>query len=253
MANAVIICVGLSCLIVVPPAARAQTCNEPHYRWSAKIDTTLAQLPPAPADIGRILAGWVPLDRTSAGACAPRSGREDSVFVLTGWVRRIQLHEADGDWHIELTAAATSPVTACIIVEIPAERYGAVYRAARAALAALVDTTRLGVRGGLATPVQVRFTGAAFFDGYHELPWPGGSPRPVLQAAAMPRCTRCGNSIRSTRWKQLERPACPAASPRKASALPRRWRERACLEARPLERSMASRGSRPALSSPGLA
>src|SRR2546426_6954263 len=46
-------------------------------------------------------------------------------------------HEFDGDWHIELTAAASAPVTECIIVEIPAERYGAVYRAARAALAAL--------------------------------------------------------------------------------------------------------------------
>src|SRR2546427_3431496 len=38
----------------------------------------------------------------------------------------------------------------------PAERYGAVYRAARAALAALVDTTRLSARGDAAAPVQVR-------------------------------------------------------------------------------------------------
>ena len=185
----VIIGVALGCLIVVPPAARAQTCNEPHYRWSAKIDTTLAQIRPAPADIGRILAGWAPLDRTSAGACAPRSGREDSVFVLTGWVRRIQLHESDGDWHIELTAAASAPVTDCVIVEIPAERYGAVYRAARAALATLVDTTRLSARGEAAAPVQVRFTGAAFFDGYHQLPWPG-APHPVLHG-------RCNASLRA--------------------------------------------------------
>ena len=190
MANAVIICVGLSCLIVVPPAARAQTCKEPHYRWSEKIDTTLAKLPPAPTDIARILAGWEPLSRASADLCTPRSRREDSVFVLTGWVRRIQLHESDRDWHIELTEAATSPVTACIIVEIPAEGYGAVYHAARAALAALVDTTRLGMRGDLPTPVQVRFTGAAFFDGYHQLPWPGGSPRPILHG-------RCNASLRA--------------------------------------------------------
>ena len=190
MANAVIICVGLSCLIVVPPAARAQTCKEPHYRWSEKIDTTLAKLPPASTDIARILAGWEPLSRASADLCAPRSGREDSVFALTGWMRRIQLHESDGDWHIELTEAATSPVTACIIVEIPAEGYGAVYHAARAALAALVDTTRLGMGGDLPTPVQVRFTGAAFFDGYHQLPWPGGSPRPILHG-------RCNASLRA--------------------------------------------------------
>ena len=189
MANVVIICVALSCLIVVPPAARAQTCKEPHYRWSEKIDTTLAKLPPAPTDIARILAGWEPLSRASADLCTPRSGREDSVFVLTGWVRRIQLHESDGDWHIELTAAASAPVTDCIIVEIPAERYGAVYRAARAALAALVDTTRLSVRGEAAAPVQVRFTGAAFFDGYHQLPWPG-APHPVLHG-------RCNASLRA--------------------------------------------------------
>ena len=190
MANAVIACVALSCLIVVPPAARAQTCNEPHYRWSEKIDTTLAKLPPAPTDIARILTGWEPLSRASRDLCTPRSGREDSVFVLTGWVRRIQLHESDGDWHIELTEGPSSPVTACIIVEIPAGRYGAVYRAARAALAALVDTTRLGMRGDLATPVHVRFTGAAFFDGYHQLPWPGGSPRPILHG-------RCNDSLRA--------------------------------------------------------
>src|SRR2546427_11279133 len=71
----------------------------------------------------------------------------------------------------------------------PAERYGAVYRAARAALAALVDTTRLSARGDAAAPVQVRFTGAAFFDGYHQLPWPG-APHPVLHG-------RCNASLRA--------------------------------------------------------
>src|SRR5439155_19251038 len=80
-------------------------------------------------------------------------------------------------------------VTECIIVEIPAERYGAVYRAARAALAALVDTTRTCARGDAAAPVQVRFTGAAFFDGYHQLPWPG-APRPVLHG-------HCNASLRA--------------------------------------------------------
>ena len=190
VANALPISVALSCLAVVPPPARAQACNEPHYRWSEKIDTTLARLPPAPTDIARVLSGWEPLSRASADQCAPRSGREDSVFVLAGWVRRVQLHESDGDWHIELTEGPSSPVTACIIAEIPAERYGAVYRAARAALAALVDTTRLGMRGDLPTPVQVQFTGAGFFDGYHQVPWPGGSPRPILHG-------RCNASLRA--------------------------------------------------------
>ena len=32
--------------------------------------------------------------------------------------------------------------------------------------------------------------GAAFFDGYHQLPWPGGSPRPILHG-------RCNASLRA--------------------------------------------------------
>jgi hypothetical protein len=186
----VIVTAALCASSLLPAAARGQTCREPHYRWSEKIDTTLATLPAAPADIAEILRSWAPLTLARADICAPRSGREDSVFVLTGWVRRIQLHESDGDWHIELTEAASTPATACVIVEIPAERYGAVYRAARAALAALVDTTRLSARGEVAPPVQVRFTGAAFFDGYHQLPWPGGAPRPVLHG-------HCNASLRA--------------------------------------------------------
>src|SRR2546425_5907758 len=140
-----IICFALSWLILLPCGASGQTCREPHYRWSEKIDTALAALPATRADIAAILTSWAPRSVARTDMCAPRAGREDSVFVLTGWVRRIQLHESDGDWHIELTAAASAPVTECIIVEIPAARYGAVYRAARAALAALGGTSRLGV------------------------------------------------------------------------------------------------------------
>jgi hypothetical protein len=176
--------------MLLPGALSGQTCREPHYRWSEKIDTTLATHRAAPTDVTTILSSWAPPSLARGDMCAPRAGREDSVFVLTAWVRRIQLHESDGDWHIELTAAASDPVSACVIVEIPAERYGAVYRAARAALAALVDTTGLGMRGDVASPVQVRFTGAAFFDGYHQVPLPGGTPRPVLHG-------RCNASLRA--------------------------------------------------------
>ena len=59
-------------------------------------------------------------------------------------MRRIKLRESDGDWHIEITEEA------------------------RDQLAGLVDTTHLGSNGDLNAPVQVTFTGAAFFDGYHQ-------------------------------------------------------------------------------------
>src|SRR5439155_6082225 len=98
-----------------------------------------------------------------------------------------------------------------IIVEIPAERYGAIYRGARAALASLVDTTRLGPRGDLRPPVRVRFTGAAFFDGFHQRAAPAELCTPTSTAVATPRCARCGNCTRST------------GSPRRASRFFRRW------------------------------
>src|SRR3989442_269704 len=106
---------GVSWLLLVPAAGRGQACAEPHYRWSEKVDTTLQTRSPTPVDILEILTGWAPLSFTSKDRCALRVGREDSVFVLVGWVRRLRLHETDGDWHIELTDAAATPVNSCII------------------------------------------------------------------------------------------------------------------------------------------
>ena len=163
-----LVVLGVTSLLLVPVAGRGQACAEPHYRWSEKVDTTLQTRPPTPVDIAQILRDWAPLTLTSKDRCAPRMGREDSAFAVVGWVRRLRLREADGDWHIELTEARATPVVSCIIVEIPAERYGAVYGRARSALAALVDTTQLGPGGDLHPPVRVQFTGAAFFDGVHQ-------------------------------------------------------------------------------------
>jgi len=163
-----LVVLGVSGLFLLPAAGAGQACAEPHYRWSEKVDTTLQTRPAIPAEIAKILTDWAPLSLTSKDKCAPRVGREDSVFAVVGWVRRLRLHEADGDWHIEVTEARATPVSSCIIVEIPAERYGVVYGLARAALAALVDTTQLGPRGDLHLPVRVQFAGAAFFDGFHQ-------------------------------------------------------------------------------------
>src|SRR3989475_11716899 len=150
---------GLSWLLFLPRATHGQWCGEPHYRWSEKVDTALETRPAPPALISQILTRWAPRSLTSKDACAPRAGREDSVFVVTGWVRRMHLHERDGDWHIELTDAATTPVSSCVIAEIPAEADGAIYHRPRGALAALVDTTRLSTDGDADTAARVQGTG----------------------------------------------------------------------------------------------
>jgi hypothetical protein len=36
--------------------------------------------------------------------CAPREGRELSVYSVTRWVRRVRKAEDDGDWRFEMTA-----------------------------------------------------------------------------------------------------------------------------------------------------
>src|SRR3989449_7011777 len=178
---------GVSWLLVLPRVTSAQGCAEPHYRWSEKVDTALESRPATPALISEALTAWVPRSLTSKDPCAPRAGREDSVFVVTGWVRRLRLHESDGDWHIELTEAATTPVTSCIIAEIPAETYGVIYRRARGALAALVDTTQLSASGDVDPPVRVQLTGAAFYDGYHQKqPTGGGASHPLHHGRCHP-------------------------------------------------------------------
>jgi len=186
-----LIVLGVSGLLLVPATGAGQACAEPHYRWSEKVDTTLQTRPAIPVEIAKILTDWAPLSLTSKDKCAPRVGREDSVFAVVGWVRRLRLHEADGDWHIELTDAQATPALSCIVVEIPAERYGNVYTQARAALAAFVDTTQLGPSGDLHPPLRLQFTGAAFFDGYHQQQAPTGASPHASQHG------RCNSSLRA--------------------------------------------------------
>ena len=148
--------------------AHGQTCTEPHYRWSEKVDTSFVTHTPAAVDVSSLLT-WTPRTITAKDKCASRIGKERSVFSVNAYVRRIKLHESDGDWHIEITEEEYTPVPAsCIVVEIPAPANGNVYGQARDQLAALDDTTHLAANGDLDAPVLVTFTGAAFFDGYHQ-------------------------------------------------------------------------------------
>jgi hypothetical protein len=180
-------------LVASARVVSGQACAEPHYRWSEKIDTSLASGAPDPVDVSDVLTAWAPRQITGKDRCARRIGREKKVYVVTGWVRRIKTQEADSDWHVEITEEEDAiPVSAtCMIVEIPHPMFGDIYRDARAQLVALVDTTSLGKRGDLSQAVQVRFTGVAFFDGVHQSrPRGGGPPRARSHG-------RCNSSVRA--------------------------------------------------------
>ena len=159
--------IGLALVGLHGVSAEAQRCREPHYRWTQKIDTALADLAPRPASVAAMLATWTPPDLGPRDRCALRSEREREVYGISAWVRRVVKHKDDGDWHVELTERADSPSDSCVVVEIPAPRYSPRYAAARAALDSLIDDRKIRKGGVLARPVGARISGAAFFDGQH--------------------------------------------------------------------------------------
>ncbi len=145
-------------------------CGGEHYfRWLEKKSTAQQTASPVAASVSGMLA-WQP--RTDLGHdlwswCAPRLGRELKTYHVTGWVRTIKQGEADQDWHIELTSTNTTAVTNCIVVEIPDPSYAAEFQALRDKLTSLVAASTLGSTGSLTPPVRLKFTGAAFDDGWH--------------------------------------------------------------------------------------
>ena len=185
-----------------PPPQR-QRCAEPRYRWSAKIDTTLAAIMPRPASIPEMLQSWSPPAVTARDWCAPRAARELLVYRVRGWVRRLETSKDDGDWHIELTDRRDSPADSCIVAEIPLVELGDMYRQARADLGSLVAGRRRSKSGVLAKPVAVQIVGAALFDGHHRA---GARRRDAID----PKHGRCNSSLRAL-WEihpiyRVERP-----------------------------------------------
>src|SRR5881394_2784700 len=68
---------ALAIVPIVP--AIGQTCTEPHYRWSEKIDTSFAHQTPTDVDVSDMLA-WTPRTITAKDKCAKRIGREKNLL-----------------------------------------------------------------------------------------------------------------------------------------------------------------------------
>jgi hypothetical protein len=159
--------VALVMIVVASSALSAQSCTEPHYRWSEKIDASMKNDASASVDVSDILS-WSPRNTFRKDKCAARAGREKKVFEVTGWVRRIKKGESDHDWHIEITEEEDDPVKQCVIVEIPAGDNDAIFQQARDDLTAVLSGESAGPNGDYANPIQVTFVGAALFDGFHQ-------------------------------------------------------------------------------------
>ena len=139
-----------------------------HYRWSAKIVTSGFSQTPTKPSVSAAL-NWAPLpfsghDRLSW--CEARSGRETKPFSVLGWVRRTRAEKGDGDVHVEITQKASDAVEDCLVVEIPPADLSPQFNKARNDLAALLSVSQLSDKD-FAAPTRVRFTGLAFWDGWH--------------------------------------------------------------------------------------
>ena len=150
-------------------AADAQTCDQSHYRWSEKNDESLASLTPQRVSITTILTTWdtLPFTRGATYRCAGRAGHERRVYRVRAWVRAVRKAEEDGDWHVELTARENTPIDSCIVAEIPPAHPDGTFGRARADLDTLLASSVVRSDGTVDPPVQLRFIGAAFFDGEH--------------------------------------------------------------------------------------
>jgi hypothetical protein len=175
-------------LFAAPSAARGQ-CTDPHYRWTEKVDESLASIAAVKSYVSTILK-WPLVEFTSQAKykCAERIGRELKVYSVTGWVRRVKTGETDGDWHIELTSRQNTPVDSCMVVEIPPPSLSGNYAQARQDLDRKVSWAS---NGDVSPPVKLRFIGAAFFDGEHR----GGAANRDKTDGAHGRCNSSAKAL----------------------------------------------------------
>ena len=140
---------------------------ERHYRWQEKITTSGFDQTPTKPSVNTAL-NWAPLSFSGHDVlswCTERTAKENKVYSILGWVRRTR-KEDDGDIHIEITQTATAAVEDCLVVEIPAAELSPRFSKARADLLSLLGLSVVADKD-FDSPKRVRFTGLAFWDGWH--------------------------------------------------------------------------------------
>ncbi len=184
----------LAATLILPAPAAAQ-CDAPHYRWAQKTDASLASTVARRTNITSMLRQWSLLAFTGQAQykCAARAGNEHNVYSTLGWIRRVRRHESDGDWHIELTVRANTPVDSCVVVEIPPADLSGLYANARHDLDSLEAKNGIteNSSGDLSQPLRVRVVGAAFFDGQHR----GGAGRRDRTDGSHGRCNSSARAL----------------------------------------------------------
>src|SRR2546428_12046318 len=105
---------GLAGLAAAAPLG-AQACRAPHYRWTQKTDTALADVAPQPTSVAVILATWAPPHLGPRDRCAPRSDHELETYRVTAWVRRGRRVQKGGELCNQFSQAAPEDPPARIL------------------------------------------------------------------------------------------------------------------------------------------
>jgi hypothetical protein len=156
----------------------AQRCHPPYWRWTQKTETDLEPKRAETITVKKVKTTWDTLawDKTAQYKCATRAGNELKDYTITAYVRRVRSEAAtnsnpdgDGDWHIELTDTKGEPIAGCMVVEIAPAKSSPFFKQARLDLMSALGLSDLPKSGEYdpKDPVQVTFTGPAFFDGEH--------------------------------------------------------------------------------------
>lgn len=141
------------------------------YRWQQKTDTTYRNEAPTSTTVSTML-DWASPTFTAAAVywCQPRNVREQKAYQVTAWARRLKVQNGatgNGDWHIELTSLRNSPVTSCVVIEIPPDALNQAYFQARQDFLGTITDAGSIIKstGDVVPPVRVKVTGLVFFDG----------------------------------------------------------------------------------------
>ncbi len=158
---------SLAAVSIVSGQGKNPKCGDTyHYRWQQKTNASLGNDAATPAQLTDVVNTWVAPSLPANDWCADRVGNELHVYSVVGWVR-IFRHEPDTDWHIELTATSKGSIKQCMIAEIPRAKYSSLFKTARQSFSTYIKNSNVDSTGHVKPPIQLRFTGAAFFDGWH--------------------------------------------------------------------------------------
>lgn len=139
-----------------------------HYRWAEKIQASGKPSQVDTVTVAEILDHWAHPDigKKNSDFCIAREPDERKRYAVTAWLWRVKLSDDDDDYHLELTDSKAAFSERCLVAEIPDAKWSKGYGSVRKAFEKIIGGPVAGTKT-YTTPIHVRVTGVAFWDGWH--------------------------------------------------------------------------------------